>query len=345
MTEIEDRVNVRRPPPSLPACVRRASPTRPSSLVQRAMAKTAEDVQHGAYGRRLGARFGVDDAPCIVTRALQPAELAVTEVRIDRPFGGLSSPIPREDAFSVSLALRDLPNNSYWEEGREFGRRTVHAGESLIHDLRRNPMVLVDKPMHSLFLYLPRTALDALADDANVPRIEDLRYEPGVGFPDETIRNLGLSLLPAVRAPDQTSRLFTDHLMLGLGAHVAQTYGGMQTHPKPIQGGLAPWQEKRAKDMLAADLTGAAPLHEVALACGLSVSHFSRAFRRSTGSAPHAWLLHVRIEAAKTMLRQHEAPLSSVALASGFADQSHFTRVFTRRVGLSPGVWRKYLSD
>ncbi len=134
-------------------------------------------------------------------------------------------------------------------------------------------------------------------------------------------------------------------MTLGLGAHVAQTYGGMQARSRPLQGGLAPWQEKRSKEMLASDLAGAMPLSEIATACGLSISHFSRAFRRSTGLAPHAWLLHVRVEGAKAMLRQREASLSMIALACGFADQSHFTRVFTRHVGLSPGAWRKYLSD
>jgi AraC family transcriptional regulator len=309
------------------------------------MATISTDVQRGAYGRRLSERFGVYDPPHVVTRSLQRAEIAVTEVRIDQPFGRLSDPIPYEDAFSASLVLRDLPNNSYWEEGREVGLHTLHAGESLIHDLRRSPMVLVDKPMHSLFFYLPRTALDALADEANVPRIEGLRYDPGVGVPDETIRNIGLSLLPAVRAPEQVSRLFTDHVILAMAAHTAQTYGGMQARPKPILGGLAPWQEKRAKEMLASDFTGATPLSDVAKSCGLSVSHFSRAFRRSTGLAPHAWLLSFRVEAAKAMLRKRDSSLSMTALACGFADQSHFTRVFTRRVGLSPGAWRRYLSD
>jgi AraC-like DNA-binding protein len=118
----------------------------------------------------------------------------------------------------------------------------------------------------------------------------------------------------------------------------------MQAHCRPIQGGLAAWQEKRSKEMLAGDLTGATPLSEIVQACGLSISHFSREFRRSTGLAPHAWLLHTRVETAKAMLRGREAPLSAIALACGFADQSHFTRVFTRRVGLSPGAWRKYLS-
>jgi AraC family transcriptional regulator len=316
------------------------------SFAEIAVQTTSKETQHGAgaHGRRLSERFGVYDAPHIVTRTFQRAELALTEVRVDRPFGRLSEPIPYEDAFSMSLVLRDLPDNSYWEEGREVGLRTLRAGESLIHDFRRSPMTLVDKPMHALFLYLPRTALDALADEANVPRIEDLRYDPGVGVLDETIRSIGLSLLPAVRAPDQVSRLFSDHLTLAMAAHAAQTYGGMQPHSRPIQGGLAPWQEKRSKEMLAGDLTGGTSLSEIAKACGLSVSHFSRAFRRSTGLAPHAWLLNVRVEAAKALLRQRGSSLSMTALACGFADQSHFTRVFTRRVGLSPGAWRKYLS-
>jgi AraC-like DNA-binding protein len=93
--------------------------------------------------------------------------------------------------------------------------------------------------------------------------------------------------------------------------------------------------------MLASDLAGKISLQEVAKACGLSVSHFSRAFRMSTGLAPHAWLLQARVEAAKEMLRQGDTPLSSIALICGFADRSHFTTVFRRRVGLSPSYWRK----
>jgi AraC-like DNA-binding protein len=318
-----------------------ASPRQAGKMTAPSATRRADD----AYGHRLGEKFGVEDVPCIVTRSLQSAEIAVTEVRTDKPLGRLSDPIARQDAYALSLSLRDLPDTSYWEDGRQVAMNTFRAGDCLIHELWRNPQVVVDKPLHSLVFYLPRAALDALADDANVPRITELGYEPGIGVLDETVRNLGLSLLPALRAPEQVSRLFMDHLILAMAAHVAQTYGGMQPSSRPIQGGLAAWQEKRAKDMLAGDLTGATPLHDIACICGLSVSHFSRAFRRSTGLSPHAWLLLMRVEAAKAMLRQRGASLSTIALACGFADQSHFTRVFTQRVGLSPGAWRKYLSD
>ncbi|UCI05178.1 helix-turn-helix transcriptional regulator [Mesorhizobium sp. B1-1-8] len=204
---------------------------------------------------------------------------------------------------------------------------------------------MVDKPFHSLLFYLPSVALNALADQANVPRIDELRYKPGVGLLDETVRHLSLALLPALRAPEQVNQLFIDHVMLAFAIHTAQTYGGMQTLIKPLRGGLAAWQERLSKDMINSDLAGSVSLRDIASACGLSESHFSRAFRRSTGLAPHAWLLHARVEAAKEMLRKREGSLLEIARACGFADQSHFSRVFTRRVGQSPGSWRKAIID
>lgn len=55
------------------------------------------------------------------------------------------------------------------------------------------------------------------------------------------------------------------------------------------------------------------PLKQVALECRLSLSHFSRAFRRSIGVAPHNWLLMRRIEVAKEKLCDSRLPLAEVA--------------------------------
>ena len=295
----------------------------------------------GAYGRELAANFGADDAPCMVTRSLQRAEIAVTEIRVDRPLGRLCDPMPHEDAYMICLMLRELPENAYWEGGRQVSEFSLQAGETTIHDLKREPLALMDKPVHSLLWFVPRAALDALADQANVPYIDELHYKPGVGVFDDTIRRISLSLLPALQTPERVSRLFADYVTLAFAAHAAHTYGGMRSVPRLVKGGLAQWQEKRSKEMLAADLAGATPLAVIAEACGLSVGHFSRAFRKSMGLAPHAWLLKARVEHAMTMLRQRDASLSSIALACGFCDQSHFTRVFTRQVGVSPAAWRR----
>jgi|SRR5579859_3324050 len=299
----------------------------------------------GVYGNSLGQKFGAEEAPFILTRSLQCSEIAVTEVIVDQPLGRLSDPIPRVDAYMICLMLQDLPNNFYWEEGRQVSSFSLRAGQTTFHDLRREPRAEMDKSIHSLLFFLPFATLDALAEQANVPRIEELRYQPGVGVFDEPIELLGLSLLRALRAPDRVSSLFTDHVTLALASHTAQIYGGMRTISSPLKGGLAPWQEKRAKEMISSDLAGTTSLQTIAEACGLSVSHFSRAFRRSTGRAPHAWLIEARVESAKAMLRQRTISLAMIALACGFADRSHFTRIFTRSVGVSPAAWRKMMMD
>ena len=113
--------------------------------------------------------------------------------------------------------------------------------------------------------------------------------------------------------------------MLALGVHIAQTYGGMRPVSRPVRGGLAPWQEQRAKEILRANLHGV-PLKEVARECGLSVSHFSHAFRRTLGVAPHNWLIEQRIVLSKEKLRDDRLPLTDVAAECGFCDQSHFER-------------------
>jgi AraC family transcriptional regulator len=265
-----------------------------------------------AYGQRLGEAFRIENAPAIVTRALRAADIAVTEIRCDNPLSEMSRPIQREDAFIVALHLRDVPNREYWEDGRLASVCDARAGESSLNDLRREPTILLDKPYHSLAFYLPRAALDAVAEEANAPRIRDLSYKPGVVVNDVTISSLGSLLLPALSHPDQASRLFLDYVLLAFGVHVAQTYGGMRPVSRLLQGGLAPWQERRAKEILLANLEGGVALKEVARECRLSAGHFSRAFRRTVGVPPYSWLNEQRVVLSKDKLRDARLSLSDV---------------------------------
>ena len=107
------------------------------------------------------------------------------------------------------------------------------------------------------------------------------------------------------------------------------------------RGGLSGWQKLRAKQLLAADLNSPIALKDVATDCGISVGHFNRAFRRSTGYSPHQWLIRYRIQRAKNLLQETSSSLIAIALECGFSDQSHFTRMFMRHVGETPGRWRR----
>jgi AraC family transcriptional regulator len=139
-----------------------------------------------AYGQRLAERLHIQQAPLVPTRVLRTADMAVTETRCNAPTQELSGSIQREDAFLVTLTLRDFPKREYWEEGRLISVSDVQAGQTCIHDLKRDPVARLDKPHHVLFYYLPRGALNAIADDADAPRVCELSHKP-VAIDDTTI--------------------------------------------------------------------------------------------------------------------------------------------------------------
>lgn len=83
-------------------------------------------------------------------------------------------------------------------------------------------------------------------------------------------------------------------------------------------------------------------LDDLAAAAGLSRHHLIRAFRRETRMTPHAYLLSLRVQAARRRLRAGEAP-AEVAAATGFCDQAHLTHAFKARLGVAPGAYRTSL--
>ncbi|WIW44824.1 AraC family transcriptional regulator [Bradyrhizobium sp. 62B] len=296
----------------------------------------------GFYGQTVKRFLHLEqEPPSLITRSLRNAEIAVTETRDDAPVEGVSGEMGLQDANVISLMLNDYPNCETWERGRRAIKTDIRASATYLYDMKNDVRFVINKPFHSLHFYLPRFALDSIAEQSNAPRVGELSAQLGVGHDDPVIRHIGGGLLQALRRPDETNQLFIDYMMLAFTAHAAQTYGGLRTIRAPARGGLAPWQVKRACERLDSDLGGTLSLQQIAAEFGLSVSHFSRAFRVSTGVPPHQWLLRQRVNAAKQLMTARDLSLSEIAISAGFANQSHFTRVFSAQVGTSPAAWRR----
>ncbi len=220
------------------------------------------------------------------------------------------SPVP---ALLVSISLKSLPSSSYqvWTAAFDY----VHYS-------------------------VPRQGLDDIAEDLGFGRVND--YRLAVLEDDLVVAQITKSTLPFLGRSDRLSVLALDQFSLILGAHLIQRYGLLQKTARRSKGGLAPWQKRRASELLHENMHGRIRLSEVARECGLSASHFARSFKTSFGISTHQWLIQHRIEHAKELITQTGMSLIEIAIQSGFNDQAAFTRTFHQFVGVTPGRWRRY---
>jgi circadian clock protein KaiC len=72
----------------------------------------------------------------------------------------------------------------------------------------------------------------------------------------------------------------------------------------------------------------------------LSPYHLSRVFKSETKKTIFEYLLHLRIEKAKRLLRNIQLNISEISRECGFNDANYFTRVFKKNNGISPTEYR-----
>ncbi|NLK38070.1 MAG: helix-turn-helix transcriptional regulator [Epulopiscium sp.] len=73
----------------------------------------------------------------------------------------------------------------------------------------------------------------------------------------------------------------------------------------------------------------------------LSPCHFKRVFKDCTGQTPYQYLMKIRLEKAKEILKEKESSMEEVARLCGFVNTGHFATVFKRNIGMSPSEYRK----
>lgn len=77
----------------------------------------------------------------------------------------------------------------------------------------------------------------------------------------------------------------------------------------------------------------------------ISSSCFNRKFRNEIGITPIEYLIEVRIEHAKTLLKRKNIPITDIAMRCGFGSNSHFSSCFHNRLGVTPTEYRDKYKD
>jgi AraC family transcriptional regulator len=240
--------------------------------------------------------------------------------------------IPAEDAYSFHVNFLRQASFSISRKARTAERYFLGEGDSTMLDYNEISTVTLHSPLDTVRLYVPRLTLQDFVREEYGPSEEVHLKPPQQVIRDPMLYHLGACLSALLEHPEENNSLLVDQIGLSLQNHLYQSYSATPASSHRARGGLAPWQQSRAKEAMDANLDKEINIARLANECGLSTSQFARAFKQSTGCPPHRWLLQ-RLASNKT--------LAEIASACGFYDQSHLTRAFSQTVGTSPGLWRR----
>jgi AraC family transcriptional regulator len=163
------------------------------------------------------------------------------------------------------------------------------------------------------------------------------------GTPDQIIEHIGVSLLLELEHEELGGSLHAESLAIQLVVHLLRRYSRFGTALQPPGSALPASKLLRVNAYMNDNLDKDLKLAEIAATIGMSPYHFARAFKRSTGLAPHQYLVARRMAFAKSLLRDTDLPISEVAHRVGCPNQSHFSTLFHRAAAMTPRMFRQQL--
>jgi AraC family transcriptional regulator len=288
-----------------------------------------------SFGRPAGEEMArvLKTAPVRTAPAIDPLQATIDHWR----HGALHDVVePMSDHVLMTYfgTMQRLERRS----GRSFVAGTAREGVITIIPAGSSARWDIPGAVDVVQLYLPPLLLDQIAAQAGhssaMELLERTAHPDAIGAKLLSIATESLDGAVAI------DTLFRQQLTCVLATHLLKAHIGVASSQESAVGGLSPSVLRRAMERLQSEYDSDVSLGALAGEAKLSRFHFCRAFKQSTGLAPHEWLRQRRIERAITMLRDKEVSIASIADALGYASQTAFGAAFKRMKGMTPSEWR-----
>lgn len=115
---------------------------------------------------------------------------------------------------------------------------------------------------------------------------------------------------------------------------------GTKPIPAPLTANVGSARFKLVVDFVEEHLEHDIGLIELASLVGLSVTHFSHAFKTTYGVSPYRYILQRRLKRARALLRTTDDTVAAIAARVGFSTQSRFSGAFANLTGSAPSEYR-----
>lgn len=146
---------------------------------------------------------------------------------------------------------------------------------------------------------------------------------------------LALRLYEEYKAMDALSSLVIEGLMLEIVAATSRSSRSARRRP--------PAWLKQAREFIHDNFNQSLTLKAIARSAGIHPVHLATSFRQHYRTTVGDYLRKLRVDAACREMVCADKPLSEIAAAAGFFDQSHFSKTFKQLIGVPPSRFRRSL--
>ena len=194
--------------------------------------------------------------------------------------------------------------------------------------------IRIREPTEALEIYPDRDLLRSLGSG-------DPEFEAAAATRDGTVLAICSVLKRVHAAGTELTDIAASTLAHRLAGHMLAQYGHRPRSAERAGGRLDRATVDRVTEFVDAGLGGPLTLDRLAAVASMSPFHFARAFRASTGLAPHQFVMARRVHRATTLLVGSTDAVTEIARAVGLSNAGHFRRVFRRHMGVLPGDLRQ----
>jgi AraC family transcriptional regulator len=246
------------------------------------------------------------------------------------PLGDLY--VPPVNAHTI-LLRRSTPTGLFQRQGNAVAQTRWQPGEAVVVPAGLPSFWRSTARRDNIIINLAPAWLQRAAGG-------DVQLESCFGRSDPVLAGFAQVLLGSLDNNISLHPAFGESLAQGLALHLLENYAS-HTLAQRAHAPLSRRQMTRLAEEVAAALHERWPVARLAELVGLSPFHFSRTFKVSFGTTPHAWLNLQRMEAAARLVQGSRMPLTDVAQATGYPSAAHFSQAFHRHWGVTPSAYRR----
>jgi AraC family transcriptional regulator len=247
---------------------------------------------------------------------------------------------PEEFVYLVKYWDNNVLLGYQHEENEQWSHQRLQPGQLMLFPREYYFVGLTNSNLQVISVALNRSTIAPLLNEYFIGDPHQLKLCLYFGIEDPHIHYL-IREFEQVYANDA---LAMDCLGQTLGLYLFLNYSRHRANRVPGQYRLTPWQHRQLDDYIENHLDQKISIDDLATVLGTSRAHLTRIIKKTTGVAPHQYVMRKRIEQARNFLAQGQHTIAEVASLTGFSDQSHFNRTLRQLCGVTPSQLFRYKS-